>query len=67
VEYGWLPRNLEDFCRIDSSKAVRHGLTFRPIEETISDVWVWAQERTNEAPQRLAPSREAALIEELGR
>jgi hypothetical protein len=46
---------------------VRHGLAFRPVEETISDTWVWAQERTDEARQRLAPSREATLIEELRR
>lgn len=63
----WLPRTLEDFCRFDCSKAVRHGLAFRPVEETISDTWVWAQERTDEARQRLAPSREATLIEELRR
>jgi 2'-hydroxyisoflavone reductase len=63
----WLPRTLEDFCRFDCSKAVRHGLAFRPLEETISDTWGWVQERTAEARQRLAPSREATLIEELRR
>ena len=63
----WLPRDLEDFCRIDNRKAVRHGLDFRPIKETLRDTWDWAQERHDEFRHRLARNREEALIDELRR
>jgi nucleoside-diphosphate-sugar epimerase len=39
----WAPTNgeLGGLTRISNAKALRHGLTFRPLETTIADTFVW--------------------------
>ena len=43
----WVPDNEENagFARLDLSKAIDAGLTFRPLEETVRDTLEWAQTR----------------------
>ena len=43
----WIPDTEEDagFSRVDVSKAIGAGLTFRPLEETIRDTIAWAETR----------------------
>ena len=43
----WVPDNEENagFARLDVSKAIDAGLTFRPLEETVRDTLEWAQTR----------------------
>ena len=49
---------------IDCSKAQADGLTYRPLETTISDTLVWDSTRPTDAPRRtnLAPAKEAELV-----
>ncbi len=56
---GW-----EGFYTIDASRAVQQGLTFRPLTETLRDIFAWDETRKDE-PLRggLSPEREAALLE----
>jgi 2'-hydroxyisoflavone reductase len=44
----WVPDTEEDagFSRIDVSRAIGAGLTFRPLEETIRDTIAWAETRS---------------------
>jgi 2'-hydroxyisoflavone reductase len=46
----WVPDTEEDagFSRIDVSRAIGAGLTFRPLEETIRDTIAWAETRPND-------------------
>lgn len=37
----WLPKIQDGMLKIDSTKARRMGLTYRPIETTIVDTWNW--------------------------
>lgn len=48
----------------DCSKAIRAGLTFRPLEETVVDTLTWARTRSAEHVWRagLTAEREAALL-----
>ena len=41
----WVPDTEEDagFSRVDISKAINAGLTFRPLEETVRDTIEWAE------------------------
>jgi 2'-hydroxyisoflavone reductase len=45
----WIPEsdNMSGFQKIDVSKAIKDGLTFRSLEETIRDTLEWAKTRTN--------------------
>jgi 2'-hydroxyisoflavone reductase len=42
----WLPETGEDagVFEGDTSKALRAGLTVRPVEQTVADTWAWVQE-----------------------
>jgi 2'-hydroxyisoflavone reductase len=53
-------------ARIDVSKAVAAGLTFRSIEETVKDTLAWDATRPTTEPLKagLTPDREAALLRE---
>ena len=57
---GW-----EGFFDIDISRAIERGLTFRPLEETIHDTFVWDQSRNSDEPLEagLTAEREATLLE----
>ncbi|MGD8405626.1 MAG: NAD-dependent epimerase/dehydratase family protein [Anaerolineales bacterium] len=63
----WVPDTTEDagFSRVDVSKAVAAGLTFRPLDETVRDTLDWAKTRPTDYEMRagLKPEREAELLE----
>jgi 2'-hydroxyisoflavone reductase len=63
---AWVPDDDEGvgFARIDVSKAIRAGLTFRPLEKTIGDTLEWAQTRPadHEWKAGLTPEREAEIL-----
>ena len=62
----WVPDTAEDagFSRVNISKALKAGLTFRPLSETIQDTLAWAQPRPADHPWRagLSPEREQDLL-----
>ena len=62
----WIPDTPADagFSRVDISKAVAAGLTFRPLNATIRDTLAWAQTRPADHPWRagLTPQREQDLL-----
>ncbi len=68
----WLPASL-GHRPVDISRALRQGLTHRPVADTVRDTWTWlatgwqAAERTRahrrlRIPAGLTPEREAALL-----
>ena len=62
----WIPDDQEDvgFSRVDVSKAIAAGLTFRPVEQTVRDVLAWAQTRpaNHEWRAGLTAEREADVL-----
>jgi 2'-hydroxyisoflavone reductase len=62
----WVPDTEEDagFSRVDISKAINAGLTFRPLEETVRDTIDWAATRPSDHEWRagLKAEREAELL-----
>ena len=62
----WVPDDEEGagFSRIDVSKAIAAGLTFRPLEDTVRDTLEWAKERPSEHAWRagLTAEREQQLL-----
>jgi 2'-hydroxyisoflavone reductase len=68
----WIPNTEEDagFSRVDISKAIKAGLKFRPLEETVRDTLEWAATRPSDREWRAGLSAEkeekvlAALKEE---
>ncbi|WP_028399701.1 NAD-dependent epimerase/dehydratase family protein [Ectobacillus panaciterrae] len=69
----WLPENTalpgemepwKGASDISINKAVQQGLSFRPLEETIYDIWEWEQGRQdNKRKAGLPPEREQELLE----
>ena len=63
---AWIPDDEEGvgFARINISKAVQAGLTFRPLEETVRDTLAWAQTRPTDHVWRagLTAEREAEVL-----
>jgi nucleoside-diphosphate-sugar epimerase len=63
---AWIPDDEEGvgFARIDISKAIRAGLTFRPLEETVRDTLEWARTRPpdHEWKAGLTAEREAEVL-----
>lgn len=70
----WLPGEAaHGYCRMDNSKAIDHGLTFRPTTESADDVLDWYeqeglaehQEWTHGLPPNrgLSPEKEAEILE----
>ncbi len=63
----WLPNTAEDagFSRVNISKAVKSGLKFLPLEETVRDTIKWASERPHDYAWNagLQPEREKELLE----
>lgn len=57
----------DGMSRIDCSKAVRSGLTYRPLDETVRDTARWFGEGRPAGPLKagLAPDRETAVLEAL--
>jgi len=62
----WIPNVEQDagFSRIDISKAIKAGLTFRPLEETVRDTLEWAETRPSDREWRagLSAEREAKVL-----
>jgi len=62
----WVPDNEENqgFSRIDVSKAIKAGLMFRPLEETVRDTLAWAGTRSTDHELRagLKEEREKELL-----
>ncbi len=62
----WVPDNEENagFSRVDVSKAIQAGLTFRPLAETVRDTIAWAGTRPIDHEWRagLRAEREAELL-----
>ena len=62
----WVPDDEESagFSRVDVSKAIQAGLTFRPLEETVRDTLEWAQSRPADHKwgAGLATEREAEVL-----
>jgi 2'-hydroxyisoflavone reductase len=63
---AWIPDDEEGvgFARIDISKAIQAGLTFRPLEETVRDTLAWARTRPadHEWKAGLTAEREAEVL-----
>ncbi|MFZ1042897.1 MAG: SDR family oxidoreductase [Anaerolineales bacterium] len=62
----WVPSNEENagFSRVDISKAIKSGLKFRPLAETVKDTLAWANTRPpdHEWNAGLKPERESELL-----
>jgi 2'-hydroxyisoflavone reductase len=60
----WIPSEAAGFDRFDISRALRAGLTFRPLAETVRDTLAWDRSRPADLERRngLKPAREAALL-----
>ena len=62
----WVPDDEEGAgsSRVDVSKAIAAGLTFRPLEETVRDTLEWAQTRPADHPWRagLTAEREEEVL-----
>ncbi len=62
----WVPDNEENqgFSRADVSKAIKAGLKFRPLAETVRDTLAWANTRPTDYEWRagLKPEREQELL-----
>ena len=65
----WVPDTEEDagFSRVDISKAIHDGLTFRPLEETVRNTLDWANTRSPDHQWRagLSQERETQVLEAL--
>lgn len=63
----WAPgAEMAGFMRIDCSKAIAHGLTFRPVSQTARDTMDWVKTRpdTYRWQAGMKPEREEALLKE---
>ena len=40
----WVYKEIQAFFKVDSAKAIKAGLKFRPIEETIKDTHLWSKD-----------------------
>jgi 2'-hydroxyisoflavone reductase len=63
----WIPESdaeLRGFFETNCDRAIRAGLTFRPLVETIRDTHAWDATRPRDAPLRagLSAEREAELL-----
>jgi 2'-hydroxyisoflavone reductase len=61
-----IPNTEEDagFSRVDISKAIKAGLKFRPLEETVRDTLDWAATRPSDRELRagLSAEKEAKVL-----
>lgn len=61
----WLPEIASVMQRVNISKALGAGLTFRPLEQIVKDTLAWDNTRPADAPRvnGITPEREAELLE----
>lgn len=63
----WVPSDMAGMHTVDCSKAIAHGLVFRPAGDIARDTYAWEQakgESTERPSHTLAADREQRLIEE---
>lgn len=60
----WLPNEDEAIMRMNISKAKKHGLRLRPLEQTIADTLEWDQARPSSIQRKagLASEKESKLL-----
>ncbi|MEO8447131.1 MAG: NAD-dependent epimerase/dehydratase family protein, partial [bacterium] len=59
----WVPKEDQGVNNIDISKAIKDGLTFRPIQETLKDTLLFDNSRNNHILKAgLSPEKETELI-----
>lgn len=63
----WVPSGDSDmagFSAVNCGKAIKGGLTFRPLEDTMRDTLAWAKTRAADSTWRagITPEREAELL-----
>jgi 2'-hydroxyisoflavone reductase len=64
----WVPESEgAGFSAIDCTKAIAHGLTFRPLEEITRATYEWTKSWPEDRPLRagIAPEKEAAVLKRL--
>jgi len=67
----WLPEEAaphrKGFMFISPDKAIAHGLTFRPLADTISDTLAWYRANQGDEPLKagLKSDKERALLDKL--
>jgi 2'-hydroxyisoflavone reductase len=59
----WLPPTMQNtFPCLSNSKALANGLRFRPLAETIRDIWQWDQVEQLEYASGLSRDKETAIL-----
>ena len=58
----WFPKGYEGGAAVDCSKAIRAGLTFRPLTETIRDTLAW-KGQDSQLRAGLKPAQETSLLQ----
>ncbi|MBD2451618.1 NAD-dependent epimerase/dehydratase family protein [Nostoc sp. FACHB-152] len=59
----WLPPTMQNtFPCLSNSKALANGLRFRPLAETIRDIWQWDQVEQPEYASGLSQDKETAIL-----
>lgn len=64
----WIPESddtMNAMNRVNCSKAIADGLTYRPLEDTVRDLLAWAATRPSDYQMRagLSPEKEAEVLE----
>lgn len=60
----WLPPSMQNtFPCLSNQKALANGLHFRPLAETIHDIWEWDKVEQIEYPHFLSPDKEKAILQ----
>mgnify|MGYP003694328625 CR=1 FL=1 len=69
----WVPERYHAFGDVAISRAIESGLSYRPLEETLSDTFDWARAQPRERrslrfgslaiPNALSRERERALLD----
>ncbi|MFF2499761.1 hypothetical protein [Peribacillus sp. NPDC058075] len=49
---------MNGFSAVDNGKAINNGLTFRPLSETLEDIWNWEKCRTESADRKAGIHRQ---------
>lgn len=60
----WLPPNdpeFDGFYAVNCQKAMDDGLTFRPIEDTIRDTWLWDLRARGDVELKMGLKREREM------
>jgi 2'-hydroxyisoflavone reductase len=58
----WLPRAHDGMQRVDASRAIAAGLTFRSLADTVRATWHWDRARADPGPAGLSVQREREVL-----